>query len=73
MLQLRGIDDIPEILEKMRSQLGWTKKQLAANTGFSYKQLLYWVETGYSSASLARVNKIFQVMSDALEKNSQGE
>lgn len=71
MLDLEQVNNIHETLEAMRTQLGWTKKQLAANSGFSYKQMRIWLDNGYNCASYARIKKVFQVMHDSLKQQTQ--
>lgn len=71
MLDWEQLESIPETLNQMRVQLGWTKRHLAEQSGFSYKQVLIWDETGYGTASYIRIKKVFQVMKQALEQQTQ--
>jgi predicted transcriptional regulator len=73
MLDLRQVDinKLHETLELMRLQLGWSKRQLASETGFSYKRVRIWIDTGYETASYSRIKKVFQVMKQALEQQTQ--
>lgn len=70
MLDFRqvDIDRLHETLELMRSRLGWSKKQLANETGFSYKRVRIWIDTGYETASYSRIKKVFHVMSKQLKQ-----
>lgn len=68
MLSWEQLNSIPETLTQMRLKLGWTKKQLAEHSGFSYKQVLIWDDTRYATASYSRIKVIFQVMDNALKQ-----
>ncbi len=70
MLDLRqvDIDRLHETLELMRLQLGWSKKQLAKETGFSYKRVRIWIDSGYETASYSRIKKVFHAMSKQLKQ-----
>jgi DNA-binding XRE family transcriptional regulator len=60
VLNLASLDELPRTLIQARIASGMTQKELAAKLGLKEQQIQRYEATGYASASLTRVLKVFR-------------
>jgi Zn-dependent peptidase ImmA (M78 family)/ribosome-binding protein aMBF1 (putative translation factor) len=66
LIELRSVDELPRALIKARISLGLSQRDLAERIGVKEQQVQRWEATEYSTASLARVKELVEVLHDII-------
>jgi len=68
-LEVNSLDDLPEVLIKARIAAGLSQEDLAARLGIKEQQVQRYEGTGYSGASLQRIQEVIKALGVTMNKN----
>ena len=61
-VEITSLDELPSVLVKARIASGLTQKQLAGKLGLKEQQIQRYEATGYSGASLQRIQQVIDAL-----------